>query len=64
MDAYLTSVSADEKGKVEIEGFAKRAAGIIGPLEKSPLFKDVEFVSPVTVREGMERFSLRMQAGP
>ncbi len=61
-DAYLTSVSADEKGKVEIEGFARRAADIVGPLEDSPLFEAVEFTSPVTVRDGRERFSLRMQA--
>ncbi len=60
-DAWLTTLSADEKGKVDIEGFAKRTADIIGPLEGSPLVKDVEFSSPVTVREGVERFSLSMQ---
>jgi len=60
-NAWLVSLSADENGKVEIEGFAERAADIIGPIEGSPLFKDVEFASPVTVREGIERFSLKMQ---
>jgi hypothetical protein len=60
-EAWLTSFSADEKGKVEIVGFADRAANIIEPLEKSPLFKNVEFSSPVTVKDGMERFSLKME---
>jgi general secretion pathway protein L len=58
--AWLTSLSVDEQGTVEIEGFAGTAADIISPLENSPLFKDVEFSSPVTVREGTERFSLKM----
>lgn len=60
-DAWLISLSADESGKVEIEGFAKRAADIIGPIERSEIFKNVEFSSPVTVKEGLERFSLKMQ---
>jgi Tfp pilus assembly protein PilN len=59
--AWLTSISTDEQGKVEIEGFADKAADIIPPLENSPLFKDVEFSSPVIVKEGLERFSLKMQ---
>jgi Tfp pilus assembly protein PilN len=60
-NAWLTSLSADEQGKLEIEGFADKAADIITPLENSPLLKDVEFSSPVTVKEGLERFSLKMQ---
>ncbi len=59
-NAWLTSLSADEQGKLEIEGFADKAADIIPPLENSPMFKDVEFSSPVTMREGLERFSLKM----
>jgi Tfp pilus assembly protein PilN len=59
--AWLSSLSVDEKGVVEIDGFANRAADIIQPLENSDLFKDVEFSSPVTVREGTERFSIKMQ---
>ena len=60
-DAWLIGLSADEKGKVTIEGYARRTASVIEPLEKSPLFSDVEFTSPVTVREGKERFSLSMR---
>jgi hypothetical protein len=60
-NAWLTSLSTDEQGKVEIEGFADKAADIIPPLENSPLFKDVEFSSPVTVKEGLEQFSLKMK---
>jgi hypothetical protein len=60
-DAWLTSLSADENGKVEIGGFARRAADIIGPIEGSDLFENVEFASPVTVSAGLERFSLKMQ---
>jgi hypothetical protein len=59
--AWLTSLSADEQGTIEIEGFATSAADIISPIENSPLFKDVEFSSPVTVKEGVERFSLKLK---
>jgi Tfp pilus assembly protein PilN len=60
-DAWLTSLSADENGKIEIGGFARRAADIIGPIERSDLFENVEFSSPVTVSSGLERFSLKMR---
>lgn len=59
-DAWLTAMSVDEKGKIEIEGFAKRAAGIIEPLSKSELFTKVEFVSPIVSQDGQERFSIRV----
>lgn len=59
-DAWLTAMSVDEKGKVEIEGFAKRAAGIIEPLSRSKLFKKVEFVAPIVSQDGEEKFSVRM----
>lgn len=61
-DSWLTSFSADETGKIEIEGFSsKRAANIIKPIESSPMFKDVSFTSPVTMREGGERFTVKME---
>jgi hypothetical protein len=61
-DAWLTGLSSDEKGAVKMDGFAKRTADIIPPLENSPLFRNVEFSSPVSVREGRERFSITMEA--
>lgn len=60
-DTWLVSMSVDEKGKVDIEGFAKRAAGVIEPLSKSKLFRKVEFVSPIVSQDGQERFSIRME---
>lgn len=59
-NAWLTALSVDEQGTVEIDGFAGTAADIIPPLENSPLFKDVEFSSPVTVKAGTERFAIKM----
>jgi hypothetical protein len=59
-DAWLTDFSAEEDGKVEIEGYAKRTADLIVPLENSSLLSKVEFSSPVSVRDNMERFSIRM----
>lgn len=60
-DVWLTYFSVDEKGIVEISGYARRAASVIDPLEKSDLFRNVAFTNPVTTREGMETFSLRME---
>jgi len=60
-DAWLTSYLSDEKGVVELEGYARRSASIIAPFENSEMFRNVEFTSPVTVRDGKERFSLKMQ---
>jgi hypothetical protein len=61
-DSWLTSFSADEKkGMIEIQGFAHSTASIIGPLENSSTFKNVEFSSPVTVRNNLERFAIRME---
>jgi hypothetical protein len=59
--AWLSSFSSDEKGKIEIEGYAKRAAAIVKPVEESALFGDVQFTAPVTVKDGLERFSLSME---
>jgi hypothetical protein len=63
-NAWLTALSIDEKGVIELNGFAQRAADIIEPLEKSPFFKNVAFSNPVTTKEGMERFSIKMLAAP
>lgn len=58
--AWLTELSV-EGTKVEIKGFAKKASGLIEPMEKSALFKKVEFSSAITKKDDMERFSLKME---
>lgn len=60
-DAWLTHLSVDKNGIVELNGFAARAAGLIVPLEQSGLFRNVTFVNPVTTKDGRERFSLKME---
>ncbi|MDA8169760.1 MAG: PilN domain-containing protein [Nitrospiraceae bacterium] len=62
-DAWLSSFVIEEKGKVEIAGFSNNAAMIIEPLENSPMFRKVEFSSPVVSRDGIERFSIKMDIG-
>ncbi len=62
--AWLTSFTANDNATVEIEGFAKRTADIIRPLEQSDEFREVEFATPVTIREGRERFSIQMKVEP
>ena len=62
--AWLTSFTANESDTVEIEGFARRTAKIIRPLEQSDEFSDVEFSTPITVRDNMERFSIKMGVHP
>jgi Tfp pilus assembly protein PilN len=59
-NSWLTNFSSDEKGKVEIKGRARRTATLIGPLERSEMFKSVELSSPVTVRGEVEWFSIAM----
>lgn len=60
-DAYLTDFSSDETGKVEIKGYAQKASLLIEPIEKSKLFKKVEFSSPTTSKDNLQRFSLKME---
>jgi hypothetical protein len=59
--AWLTSLSIDEEGNVQIQGHASRASDIIRPLDASGLFRNVEFSSPVTIQAGRERFSISME---
>ncbi|MDG2305470.1 MAG: PilN domain-containing protein [Candidatus Binatia bacterium] len=57
-DAYLTTFRM-RNGRVELEGFAASAADLVPLLEKSRLFKNAQFTSPVTkVQNNQERFSL------
>jgi Tfp pilus assembly protein PilN len=57
-DAYLTTFRV-RSDRIELEGFARSASDLIPLLEKSPLFKNPQFTSPVTkVQNNQERFSL------
>lgn len=57
-DAYLTTFRM-RNGRVELEGFAASASDLVPLLEKSKLFKNAQFTSPVTkVQNNQERFSL------
>jgi len=60
-DAWLTDFSSDSSGKIEIKGLAPRAADIIEPLEGSKVFKNIEFSAPVTRKDSLQRFSLKME---
>ena len=60
-DAWLINLSIDEKGKVEIEGFASKTADIVVALEKSKAFKNVSFSAPIISKDKQERFSLKME---
>jgi len=59
--AYLTTFRY--KGdRIEVDGIAAKASDLIGVLERSPLFKNVEFTAPTTkYLQSQERFSLRME---
>jgi hypothetical protein len=62
-DAWLVSFSADEKGKVEIEGFTKRTSDLVMAIEKSGAIRNVSFSSPIVAKDGEERFSLKLEVG-
>lgn len=59
--AYLTTFRF--KGdRLEVDGIADSAAGLISVLEKSPYFSNVQFTAPTTkYLQDQERFSLRME---
>ena len=60
-DAWLINLSIDDKGKVEMEGFASKTADLVVALEQSKVFKNVSFSAPIISRDGQERFSLKME---
>jgi hypothetical protein len=60
-DAWLINLSIDEKGKVEIEGFASKTADIVVALERSKAFKNISFSAPIISKDKQERFSLKME---
>ncbi len=59
--AYLTTFRY--KGdRLEVDGIADNASGLISILERSPHFKNVQFTAPTTkYLQSQERFSLRME---
>ncbi len=59
-DAWLVNFDMNEKGKIEISGIADNSAGLIASLGASPRFRDVEWAGPVLMRDGEERFKIRM----
>lgn len=60
-DAWLVNFSVDDKGKIEIEGFAKKTSQLIIDLENSNSFKNVSLSSPVVAKDSEERFSVKME---
>jgi Tfp pilus assembly protein PilN len=60
-DAWLTRFSSSDTGHIDIEGYARRTADLVRPIEGSPLLRNVSLSAPVTVRDNLERFSLTME---
>ncbi|MBY3136122.1 PilN domain-containing protein [Rhizobium laguerreae] len=62
--AWLTDLSLD-RGTLTVSGFAQSAAGLIGPLEGSPLFSEPSFTSPIVRVPGQsgEHFEMRLRVG-
>ncbi len=59
--AYLTTFRFRED-RIEVDGIADSASGLIGILEASPYFERVDFTAPTTkYLQTQERFSLRMR---
>ena len=62
-DTWLISISIDDKGKVEMEGFAAKTADLVVALEKSKTFRNVSFSAPIISKGKEERFAIKMEAG-
>lgn len=60
-DAWIVNLSVDDKGKIELEGFASKTTRLVIELENSAAFKNVTFSSPVIAKDGEERFSIKME---
>lgn len=60
-EAWLVSLSVDEKGGLELEGFTNRTAALILALEKSHLFRNVSYTAPIITKDGEERFALKLE---
>jgi Tfp pilus assembly protein PilN len=62
-NAWLMSLSIDDKGKVEMEGFTSRTADFVEALEKSKDFQNISFSAPIIKKNNEERFALKMEVG-
>lgn len=60
-EAWLISMTVDDKGRIEVEGFTRRTPALVMDLEKSHLFKNVSYTAPIITKDGEERFALRME---
>lgn len=60
-NAWLISLSIDDKGRVEMEGFSPMTADLIVALEKSKAFKNISFSAPIISKDRVERFALKME---
>lgn len=61
-DAWIAEFDANGTAG-RISGFAKDASALIGILDRSSLFQNVSFASPVThERTGLQRFNIRFDA--
>jgi Tfp pilus assembly protein PilN len=57
-DAYLTTLRY-RNNRIEMDGFATKSSELIQILENSPMFRNVQFTSPITGgQDGKERFSI------
>lgn len=60
-DAWLTNLTFGES-RLVIDGFASSASDLIPLLDRSPLFQNVEFDSPITKgMESSERFKIKLE---
>jgi len=60
-NVWLIGFSIDEKGFVELKGFAEDTAKLVEMLERSEMFRSVGFSSPLLTSGDKVRFSVRME---
>lgn len=60
-EAWLVNFTIDDRGLIEIEGFAKKTSDMVIALEKTGLFQNISFTSPIVSKEGEERFAIKME---
>jgi len=60
-NVWLIGFSIDEKGFIELKGFADDTAKLVEMLERSERFRNVGFSSPILTSGDKVRFSIRME---
>ncbi|MCP4351780.1 MAG: pilus assembly protein PilM [Desulfobacterales bacterium] len=58
--AWIQDLDFSEK-RIQINGYAESASELIPLLEGSPLFKEAGFLSPITKKDGKERFRIEFK---